>query len=206
MKKNNKRIVMMASIILVFAVAISGTIAWLFTQTNEVVNTFKPASAPNIIEEKPPEINDNIKEDVYIRVPSITEDPKSIPVYIRAKYIVTWQNGNNVLPDKPVEGTHYTLERVTNGKWKELGDYFYYTEVINPGESTDNFINKVKVKAKAPVDGYTLNVEILSQSIQADGENSAGEKPVQLAWGVTITEPNATYPTGAVEVYSPVQP
>ena len=45
-------------------------------------------------------------------------------------------------------------------------------------------------------DGYTLHVEIVSQSIQAEGTNAKGEKPVQLAWGVTIED-------GSVTAYTP---
>ena len=33
-------------------------------------------------------------------------------------------------------------------------------------------------------DGYTLHVEIVSQSIQAEGTDAVGVKPVVLAWGV----------------------
>ena len=195
MKKNNKRIVMMASIILVFAVAISGTIAWLFTQTNEVVNTFKPTSVPNSINET---FNGNTKTNVSI------SNTGNIDAYIRAEVVVTWQDADgNVLPDKPVPGTNYSIEinkaaDVFGGKWVEYDGYYYYTRVVpadDDASTTDRvedqtaiLITSCSPTTKAPVDGYTLHVEILSQSIQADGVNSTTNKtPVQEAWGVTIS-------------------
>ena len=38
---------------------------------------------------------------------------------------------------------------------------------------------------KAP-EGYSLAVEIIASAIQAEGQDSKGNKPVELAWGVDI--------------------
>lgn len=41
---------------------------------------------------------------------------------------------------------------------------------------------KMELDADIP-SGYDLSMEIIAQTIQADGVNSNGQKPVLLAWG-----------------------
>lgn len=199
MKNRNKRIVMMASIILTLAISVAGTLAWLYTEPQAVENTFTPAKVGNYIHEV---IANNEKTEVKIYNDiddnEQTEAPDEIVnAYIRAEVVVTWQDANgNVLPEKPDESAYeinYNLNTVgtAGGKWVKYTDgYYYYTAVIEPGAATDVLINSCKPTAAAPVDNYTLHVEILSQSIQAEGVklvDGVEKKPVELVWGIDPT-------------------
>ena len=63
MKKNKRLIIMMASIIMIAAATIAGTLAWLYTNTEAVTNTFTPAKVGNFIDET---FENNVKSDVKI--------------------------------------------------------------------------------------------------------------------------------------------
>ena len=72
-------------------------------------------------------------------------------------------------------------------KWVKNGDFYYYTEVVAPGTETEVLFDSITVvEGKAPA-GYTLHVELMSQSIQADGMNG-DMKVVESAWGVDPDE------------------
>ena len=51
------------------------------------------------------------------------------------------------------------------------------------------FTDCAPVAANVP-EGYSLSVEILAQTIQADGVDAKGNKPIELAWGVDIVDGN----------------
>lgn len=98
------------------------------------------------------------------------------PVYVRVSIIVTWKNqAGNVYCEKPTLGTDYTLTRNTtdwtmhsdsNGYW-----YYYYNQAVEKGGKTSPLIGADQALtqiSQAPV-GYTMHVEILTETIQAIG-------------------------------------
>ena len=81
MKK--KSLLLVAGIVLMLTIAIGGTIAYIVTNTQPVVNTFTPGGVPIEINEK---FDGTTKSDVTIK------NKGNVPAYIRAKIIVTWKN------------------------------------------------------------------------------------------------------------------
>ena len=180
-KANNKKkfSVLAICLLLTALFAVSGTLAYLIASTNSVENTFTPADAPNVISE---EMSGTVKSDVKVTVPSNEEN---VDVYIRATYVATWQNANGeIYSTMPVEGTDYSVELGTSGKWVKANGFYYYKESVAPGAETEVLIEKCEVLKAAPAEGYTLHVEILSQSVQAEGVAEDGNKAVEKAWGV----------------------
>ena len=173
-------------LLLTVVIGISGTLAYLFTQTSPVTNTFNPAAAPNEIKET---MANNVKSNVFVSIPSITENPKAVKVYVRAAMVVTWQDGEgNIAPIVPIEGTDYIVTMPENSKWhKHVDSYYYYKEIVEPGECTENLFDSITVVEGKTPEGYALSVELLSQSIQAEGVNKDGVTPIALAWGITIS-------------------
>ena len=174
----NRTFVVLASV-LVLAIGLVGTtLAWLFTTTPPITNTF---SAPEVDVPLIEEFDGEVKEHVKL------QNKGDIDAFVRAMVVVTWQDDKgNVYAQAPDAGTDYTINWGTEG-WTKVGDYYYYNSSIEPNAFTKELITECKpVEGKAP-EGYYLTVEILSDSIQAKPETA-----VQDAWGVTIADGKVT--------------
>ena len=183
--KSTKNIWLMASVVMILAVAIGGTVAYIATSAGPVENTFTLGQVPITVVE---DFNGNVKNDVKIK------NMGDVDAYIRATVIANWVDSQgNIYGEKPVKCTceagstdcthDYTITYPTDTCWTEEGGYYYYTSDVAPNELTGVlFTDCSEVAGKAP-EGYTLSVEILAQSIQADGKNASGQTPVELAWG-----------------------
>lgn len=157
MKK--KSLLLVAGIVLMLTIAIGGTIAYIVTNTTPVVNTFTPGEVPITIQET---FDGTTKSDVYVT------NNGNVSAYIRAKIIVTWKDKDgNVSAIKPVLGTDYSMS--TGGGWTGESDGFYYYSVfVGAGKSTGYLINSC-TRIGTPPEGYDLSVEIIAESIQAEG-------------------------------------
>lgn len=187
--KNNKRKLSTLTVCLLLTVllAVGGTVAYIFTQSGTVTNTFEPVS-PKV--EIPEEMRDYVKENATV------QNTGEVDSYLRAKIVVTWQNdAGEVYPVIP-GSTDYTMQIGDN--WVKVGDFYYYNKIAEPGQPAavkdasgvitnpeDMLIVKAEVTAKAPAEGYKLHIEILGQGIQSEGVNSTtGETPIQEAWKI----------------------
>lgn len=169
MKK--KTILMLAAMALLLTVTVGSTIAYLWTSTPGVTNTFTPASSGTKIEEN---FDGSVKNNVQIKN---TGDVKS---YIRAAVVITWQNATGeVLSVVPAAGTDYQITWQTDG-WTKKDNFYYYNTPVEPGDSTSVLFTDCKPLKAAPKDGYALHVEIIAQSIQAEPISAVTD-----AWGWT---------------------
>ena len=169
-KSRNKATLLLASLLMILAVGVFGSLAYLVDTSAEVTNTFIPGKVDPGIEEQ---FNGSVKENVVIT------NTGNVPAYIRAMIVVTWvDEENNVLLEKPVQGTDYTMTGPATGWLKEDG-YYYWSEKVSEGEATGNLINKCEQLTQK--EGYSLSVEILTQSIQADPKTA-----VESVWPVTV--------------------
>ena len=168
-RMKRKSLLLVAGIVLMLTIAIGGTIAYIVTNTTPVVNTFTPGEVPITIQET---FDGTTKSDVYVT------NNGNVSAYIRAKIIVTWKDKDgNVSAIKPVEGTDYTIS-INSTEWTKVGDGFYYHIArVGAGESTNPLINSCTKSSTAnqPV-GYDLSVEIIAESIQADGMDANSAK------------------------------
>ncbi len=186
-KRMSRLFILLASLVLLVNVSIFNTIAFLSTGTGKVENTFRPASVPNEVEEN---IENGVKTNVKIKNTGDTD------AYIRAAVIITWADGDgNISGTLPVAEKDYSITWGDNG-WEKRTDpdtnmtYYYYTAgPVAPGGVTPVLISECKLADGAAVpDGYMLSVEIMGQSIQADGTDSKGNPPVTINWPVTVNE------------------
>ena len=172
-KSIRKRSCLIALALILGLTLVGGTLAYLYDRTKPVVNTFTPSKIDTNIDEK---FENNIKTDVRI------QNTGDIDAYIRADIVVTWQDeAGNVLGEKPVLGRDYTMTQ-TLTSWKEIKGLYYYTKKVSPdapNNLTTNLIDSCEPIKKAPVEGYTLHVEILAEAIQAEPDTA-----IIKAWGV----------------------
>ena len=99
--------------------------------------------------------------------------------YLRAAVLVTWQDASgNVLGTAPVAGQDYSITMPASAKWAQAKEgFWYYSEAVAPGASTEALIGECKPLKAAPQAGYTLHVEIVASAIQSTLGTNA-----QTAW------------------------
>ena len=160
MKKKQKMCVLLCSLVLILALTIGATIAFLKTKTESVTNTFAEASVTTEVVES---FDGNVKSDVKIK------NTGTIDAYIRAAVVVTWQDeAGNVLGTVPVEGTNYSMKWTLDDWFKGDDGFYYYKNPVAPGTSTKVLFTECKPKGDVPEAGYYLNVEIIASGIQAE--------------------------------------
>lgn len=163
----------------VLSLSTGTVVAYLAASTNPVQNTFK---AETQLDPAVTEVFDGtVKSDVKVKV----GDP-GYSVYVRAAIVITWKDANgNVLPQIPVEGTDYNLVMPNPSGWTKHSDgyYYYNTPVVSGGITTNLIDSCTRTDTPDPVSGYTLSVDIITQTIQALGTTDDGSKtPIQDAW------------------------
>lgn len=176
--KTPKAILLVVSLLLVMALSIGGSLAWLTTSTTPVVNTFTPGDVTTTVVEK---IDNGVKSEVKI------QNTGTVNAYVRVQVIVTWQDDSgNVNATAPKEGTDYTLTwsgtTGENPAWFQGTDGYYYCKApVAAGNTTAVLFTDCKpIDGKAPA-GYNLCVEILSSAIQAVPTST-----VESVWPVTV--------------------
>ena len=186
----NKKSIIIASVMLLLLVAVGTTIAYIFTETEPVENTFNPskvscAVVENGYEPVSGEIQNisDIKSNVQIKNTGDTD------AYIRVAVVVNWASadGSCVWAQKPADND-YEITYNLNGDWFDGGDgFYYYSKTISPEELTTILINEAKQLKSAPQtpDGiqYYLSIEIVASAIQSTPETVVAEQ-----WGVTVND------------------
>lgn len=182
--KGRGRLAMMVlSVVLLLGVAIGGTIAWLSTKTTPVTNTFTPAEVTCKVEE---DFNEDTGEKTKVNV----TNTGNIDVYIRVKLVTYRTNdaGQHI-------GGKAELPKFNLGEnWVEYGKYYYYTLPVEPkAQPKTNLAEKMTLKSSyEDADGGKQALDVMAEAIQ-----SAPEKAVGEAWGVTITRNSVKpYQTG----------
>ncbi|MBR4036526.1 MAG: hypothetical protein IKJ05_07345 [Oscillospiraceae bacterium] len=182
-KANNKKSKFSAiavCLLLTAMLAIGGTLAYLFTQSDAVVNTFNPVTPDITVDE---EFEGNVKKKVAIK------NTGEVDSFIRAKVVITWQNdAGEVYPLTPVPGTDaatadYKITWTKDG-WVEGSDGFcYYTSAVPVNGSTGVLFTDAAPLRACADENYTLHIEILSQAIQ-----STPDEAVESVWTLVNAE------------------
>ena len=148
---------------LILVLAVGGTVAYIFTQTDPVINTFTPTEAKITVDE---ETNSNQKTSITVENIST-----GVPVYIRVALVA-----NMIDKDKNVTGAASVPEFKPGENWLEGRDgYYYYTQPVPVDGSTGNLL-------KAPMElSENMQVVVLADAIQAEPTTA-----VTQAWGVTV--------------------
>ena len=160
--------------------AVSGSLAWLISTPEPVVNTFTPGAVTIQVDET---FNGTTKSDVRIK------NTGNVPAYIRVALVPAWVDDEGNIAAKPA-----SLEQLDNdcniawGKdgngyeddWFIGSDGFYYCKtVINPGEYTPILIKSCTVK-----DGeheYDFELQVIASAVQSLPTSTVGE-----VWPVVV--------------------
>lgn len=174
-RRSHKPTLLMMALAIVLGAFVGTTVAYLFTNTDALTNTFNPAK---VTVDVPEDFDKNVKDNVKVK------NTGDIEAYVRVAVVVTWQDDKgNVHPTAPVTGTDYTVTFPTNTGWvKHTDGFYYYTSAVASDKTTGILLTECKpVAGKAP-EGYHLSVEILASAIQSEPASAVVE-----AWGVDPT-------------------
>ena len=161
--RSRRPLLLLASLVLLLALAVGGTVAWLNSSSGPVTNTMSPGQVPITINET---FNGATKSGVTVT------NKGNIDAYIRVAIVANAvdENGNIIAGTAPsyVVNTDY---------WQLLEDdgYYYYKGAVAPGDTTKPlFTDDVTV-----TDG---ELNILAESIQVLGGIN-GQTASANAWG-----------------------
>ena len=177
-RKGGKTGALLLSLLLIAALAVSGTVAYLLTETKPVQNTFTPSNVSCQVTE---EVTNNVKKNVNVKNTGNTD------AYIRVKLVTYRVNdkGQHIGGVAEIPG----FEPGTN--WKEFGGYYYYTLPVAAGQSTTTpLIGEPGITltgSYSDADGGKQVIEVMAEAIQSSPANAVGS-----SWGVTISEGSVT--------------
>ena len=150
---------------LILVLAVGGTVAYIFTQTDPVINTFTPTEAKITVDE---ETNSNQKTSI-----TVVNNSTGVPVYIRVALVANMIDGAG-----NVTGAASVPEFTPGDDWLEGSDgYYYYTKAVPVGGSTGNLLEKAMTLDE------NMQVVVLADAIQA-----MPKQAVIDAWGQTIAD------------------
>lgn len=161
--------IVMATVLLL-ALAIGGTVAWLSTKDTPITNTFTPSKVTCEVQE---EFNGTVKSDVNVK------NTGDIDAFIRVK-LVTYRTNN---AGDHIGGTA-ALPKFEPGKgWVKHGDYYYYTKPVEPDCAPDaKLIDRITLQSSyQDADGGRQAIDVMAEAIQ-----SVPGDAVQKAWGLSI--------------------
>ena len=191
----NKKSIIITSVLLLLLVAVGTTLAYVFTSSGPVENTFNPSKvACAVVENGSPDENTNnivatgtSKTDVKIKNTGDTD------AYIRVAVVVNWmsEDGQRVWAQKPIASTDgqtgdYTIEYSLAEGWFDGGDgFYYYNAPVAPEGFTSVLIEEAKLIGTPPtgIDDtkYFLSIEIVASAIQATPTST-----VVAQWHVSV--------------------
>mgnify|MGYP005962249637 CR=1 FL=1 len=160
---------MVIATVLLLALAIGGTLAWLSTEYSPIQNKFLPTKVTCEVTEK---FNGTTGEKTKVNV----KNTGTIDAFIRVK-LVTYRTNDQ---GQHIGGTA-SLPAFTLGTgWVKYGDYYYYTKPVAPNQNPETNLtdSMMLIGSYLDTDGGKQAVDVMAEAIQ-----SVPEDAVKAAWG-----------------------
>lgn len=180
-KRSGSRLAAMTvATVLLLALTIGGTVAWLTSKTNDITNTFTPSHVTCEVQEN---FNGTVKTNVTVK------NTSDISAYIRVK-LVTYRTNDD---GQHIGGTAELPAFTLGTDWVEFGDYYYYTLPVEAGATpSSNLTDSMTLKESyTDADGGHQSIDVMAEAIQSEPAQAVGE-----AWGVSITPGNVAVYSG----------
>ncbi len=166
---SGKSLTLIISLVALCAVAVGGTLAWLFDSSEKLDNKFYIPDAEIDIEET---FDGSEKTNVGVKNTGKTE------VYVRVMLVETWRNSDDQVVAEPKDAV-VSYEWGSDDWKKGPGGYYYYTKPLAVDATTPNLINRAT--CTVPKGEALLKLEVVAQAIQ-----SIPTDAVEEAWGVEV--------------------
>ena len=157
------------ALVLILVCTVGGTVAYLVTHTDPVVNTFTPGKVSCQVEEE-------FKDNDTVKTKAVVKNTGNVPAYIRVAVVANTVDGDNITGMKTLPVGWLNAE-----KWTEVGGFYYYKGVVQPGDVTANLLN-------ADINLEGIQVTILASAIQ-----SMPDAAVEEAWHMSYNSDTSTW-------------
>ena len=166
-KRNSKLFGVLLSLLLVAALCVGGTLAYLMASDSPVTNTFTLADIHTHIEEG--EGGNEQSKVVSLTNPSTSTGP----VWIRARVLVSSGTAAvNFVAAAPETKAENTIYVVIGSDWTpETDGYYYYNNLVAVNGKTTELVNGVY--AGAGVDAGTFDVIVSGEAVLGSAGGSA---------------------------------
>lgn len=163
------------------ALAIGGTVAWLSTKGDPIINTFNPSEVACQVEESFDKTTGE-KRNVNVTNTGDTE------AYIRVK-LVTYRTND---AGQHIGGTASTPNFSSGADWVLYDGYYYYTKPVAPEKKPEaDLISSITLESYTDVDGGHQAIDVMAEAIQSEPARAVGQ-----AWGVSISPGSVTAYSG----------
>lgn len=174
---NGRLTAMVIATVMLLALAIGGTVAWLTDTSPAVVNTFTPSHVSCKVEET----FDNkagVKSNVKV------QNTSDIPAFIRVKLVTYRTNGKG----EHIGGMAAVPSFQPGANWVLHEGYYYYTQPVQPQNFTGILIDEIQLQDPyTDADRGRQAIDVMAEAIQ-----SMPATAVQEAWHVTIADGSVT--------------
>lgn len=164
---------MVIATVLLLALAIGGTLAWLSTKDDPIQNKFLPTKVTCEVTEK---FNGTTGEKTKVNV----KNTGTIDAFIRVKLVTYRVNKDNQHIGGEAEIPTFTL----GAGWAYYEGYYYYTLPVAPGKQPKtNLTDSMTLTGTYnDADGGKQVIEVMAEAIQ-----SVPEDAVKAAWGADFS-------------------
>lgn len=166
-RRRGRATAMLLATVMLFALAVGGTIAWLIDKDSPLVNTFDPSKVTCEVQEK---FDGKVKSDVNVK------NTGDIDAFIRVK-LVTYRTND---AGQHIGGTAALPQFTLGANWIEYNGYYYYTLPVAPGDmpATKLTDSMTLTENYDDTDGGHQSIDVMAEAIQ-----SVPEAAVKAAWG-----------------------
>ena len=166
-RRRGRATAMLLATVMLFALAVGGTIAWLTDKDRTLVNTFDPSKVTCEVQEK---FDGKVKSDVNVK------NTGDIDAFIRVK-LVTYRTND---AGQHIGGTAALPQFTLGANWVEYNGYYYYTLPVAPGDkpATKLTDSMTLTENYDDADGGHQSIDVMAEAIQ-----SVPEAAVKAAWG-----------------------
>lgn len=166
-RRRGRATAMLLATVMLFALAVGATIAWLTDKDRPLVNTFDPSKVTCEVQEK---FDGKVKSDVNVK------NTGDIDAFIRVK-LVTYRTND---AGQHIGGTAALPQFTLGANWVEYNGYYYYTLPVAPGDkpATKLTDSMTLTENYDDADGGHQSIDVMAEAIQ-----SVPEAAVKAAWG-----------------------
>lgn len=173
---------MVIATVLLLALAIGGTLAWLSTKDEPIQNKFLPTKVTC-------EVMETFNGSTGVKSNVNVKNTGTIDAFIRVK-LVTYRTND---AGQHIGGTA-TIPSFTLGEnWVEFGGYYYYTLPVAAGEKPATNLTETMTltSSYSDADGGHQAIDVMAEAIQSGPAQAVGQ-----AWGVSISQGSVTAYSG----------
>ena len=171
--KLKKILTLMCCAVLLVCISVGATVAYLTSQ-DTVTNTFTVGNVsivlnePNWDQTGAAEAFDVYPGEALAKDPTVTNDGKN-PCFVRISVTNLDQFAAEFNGAQIIYRTDY-VDNALGTNWVKGNDgYFYYSKVLNPGETTDALFDQIVIPKELTNDAPAKDIVVTAYAVQAQG-------------------------------------